>query len=114
VIEATVLMRDRLLMEEVWPRLGLDPKIWIPWSLTTPFMVGFRQILFSKIVPNLKRLGLLTPRVRAKFAELDVLHFEGLPDSTVEEETAIPPALVTFFSRLQAAGVRMPGASSAN
>ena len=114
VIEATVLMRDRLLMEEVWPRLGLDPKVWIPWSLTTPFMVGFRQILFSKIVPNLKRLGLLTPRVRAKFAELDVLHFEGLPDSTVEEETAIPPALMTFFSRLQAAGVRMPGASSAN
>jgi len=114
VIEATVLMRDRLLMEEVWPRLGLDPKIWIPWSLTTPFMVGFRQILFSKIVPNLKRLGLLTPRVRAKFAELDVLDFEGLPDSTVEEDTAIPPALMTFFSRLQAAGVRMPGASSTN
>ena len=45
-------------------------------------MVGFRQILFSKIVPNLKRLGLLTPRVRAKFAELDILEFESLPDST--------------------------------
>src|SRR5262249_12579924 len=55
VIEATVLMRDRLLMGEVWPRIGLDPKIWMPWSLNTPFMVGFRQILFSKIVPNLKR-----------------------------------------------------------
>src|SRR5438876_2912775 len=29
VIEATMLMRDRLLMEEVWPRLGLDPKRWL-------------------------------------------------------------------------------------
>src|SRR5437667_8875227 len=48
VIEATVMMRDRLLMEDVWERIGLDPKLWMPWSLTTPFMVGFRQILFAK------------------------------------------------------------------
>ena len=108
VIEATVLMRDRLLMEEVWERIGLDPKVWMPWSLSTPFMVGFRQILFSKIVPNLKRLGLLTPRVRAKFAELDILQYENLPDSTEEEDTAVPPALLAFFSRLQSAGIQFP------
>jgi hypothetical protein len=112
VIEATILMRDRLLMEEVWPRLGLDPKLWMPWSLSTPFMIGFRQILFSKIVPNLKRLGLLTPKVRQKFAELNILEFESLPDSTVEEETAVPPALLTFFSQLQAAGVQLPGSAT--
>jgi hypothetical protein len=110
VIEATVLMRDRLLMEDVWERIGLDKRRWLQWSLTTPFMVGFRQILFSKIVPNLKRLGLLTPRVRAKFAELNILEFEALPDSTTEEETALPAALATFFSRLAEAGVEMPGA----
>jgi len=109
VIEATVLMRDRLLMEEVWERIGLDPKVWMPWSLNTPFMVGFRQMLFSKIVPNLKRLGLLTPKVRAKFAELNILDFENLPDSTLEEDTAMPPALMAFFSRLAAAGVQLPG-----
>jgi len=114
VIEATVLMRDRLLMEEVWPRIGLDPKLWMPWSLTTPFMVGFRQILFSKIVPNLKRLGLLTPRVREKFAALNILEFESLPDSTTEEETAMPPALMTFFARLQEAGVQLPGFSASS
>jgi hypothetical protein len=109
VIEATVLMRDRLLMAEVWERVGLDPKIWLPWSLTTPFMVGFRQILFSKIVPNLRRLGLLTPRVRAKFEELGILEYEHMADSTSEEETAVPPALINFFFKLQAAGVKLPG-----
>lgn len=108
VIEASVLMRDRLLMAEVWDRIGLDPKIWMPWSLQTPFMVGFRQMLFSKIVPNLKRLGLLTPRVRQKFAELDILEYENLPDSSEDDETAIPPALVSFFLKLQAAGVQLP------
>lgn len=106
VIEATVLMRDRLLMEDMYERIGLDPKKWVPWSLKTPFMIAFRQILFSKIVPNLKRLGLLTPRVREKFAELDILEFESLPDSTVEEGTAIPPALVAFFGHMDAAGIR--------
>jgi hypothetical protein len=110
VIEATVLMRDRLLMEEVWERIGLDKKTWMAWSLNTPFMIGFRQILFAKIVPNLKRLGLLTPRVRQKFAELNILEFESLPDSTVEEETAMPPALMSFFLRLQQAGVELPWA----
>ena len=109
VIEATMLMRDRLMMEEVWPRLGLDSKRWLSWSMSTPFMVGFRQILFSKIVPNLKRLGLLTPRVRKTFADLQILEFESFPDSTAESETAIPPALLTFFSRLQAAGIDLPG-----
>lgn len=108
VIEASVLMRDRLLMEEVYERIGLDPKVWIPWSLSTPFMIGFRQILFSKIVPNLKRLGLLTPRVRAKFQELNILEFENLPDSTEDDATAMPPALVHFFLQLQQAGVEVP------
>ncbi|GBD26779.1 hypothetical protein HRbin30_02121 [bacterium HR30] len=107
VIEATVLMRDRLLMGEVWERVGLDPKVWLPWSLRTPFMVGFRQILFSKIVPNLRRLGLLTPRVREKFQELGILGYESLPDSTQEEETAVPPALLQFFFQLQAAGANL-------
>ncbi len=108
VIEATVLMHDRLLMEEVWPRVGLDARVWLPWSLNTPFMVGFRQILFSKIVPNLKRLGLLTPPVRSRFADLNILDFETLPDSTQEDETVMPPALTAFFGRLQAAGVALP------
>jgi hypothetical protein len=107
VIEATVLMRDRLLMEEVWERIGLDPKVWLPWSLNTPFMVGFRQLLFSKIVPNLKRLGLLTPRVREKFAELNILSYESLPDSTQEEDTAVPPALAQLFLQLQSAGAHL-------
>ncbi len=107
VIEATILMRDRLLMGEVWERVGLDPKVWLPWSLTTPFMVGFRQILFSKIVPNLRRLGLLTPRVRDKFHELGILGYESMPDSTQEEETSVPPALLQFFYQLQAAGANL-------
>ena len=68
-------------------------------------MVGFRQILFSKIVPNLKRLRLLTPRVRGAFETLGVLQFEDYPDSTQEERVTLPPALVQLF---QALGAPLP------
>jgi hypothetical protein len=100
VIEAAYLMRDRLLMQEVWERLGFDVKKWVAWSLTTPFMQAFRQLLFAKIVPNLKRLGLLTPRVREEFAKIGVLQFENMPDSTQDEAVTVPPALAAVFPQL--------------
>jgi len=100
VIEAAMLMRDRLLMEEVWERMGFDVKQWIAWSLATPFMGGFRQLLFSKIVPNLKRLGLLTPRVRQAFDKIGVLEFESMPDSTQDESVTLPPEVLAFLGRV--------------
>jgi hypothetical protein len=33
-------------------------------------------MLFMRIVPNLKKLGLLTPRVREAFDRLGILQFE--------------------------------------
>jgi hypothetical protein len=103
VIEAAHLMRDRLLMHEVWDRLGLDVDAWVAWSLQTPFMGGFRQLLFSKIVPNLKRLGLLTSRVRAAFEKIGVLQFENLPDSTQDETVTLPPMVAEFLSGMAGA-----------
>jgi hypothetical protein len=39
-------------------------------------MIEFRGMLFSTIVPNLKRLGLLTPRVRTAMEDLGVIQYE--------------------------------------
>ena len=36
----------------------------------------FRRLLFARVVPNLRRLGLLTPRVREAFERLGILEFE--------------------------------------
>jgi hypothetical protein len=91
-------------MHEVWERLGWDVDRWVAWSLETPFMTGFRQLLFSKIVPNLRRLGLLTPRVRAAFERIGVLHFETLPDSTQDEAVTMPAELAAFLAGMSSAG----------
>jgi hypothetical protein len=100
VVEAAHLMRERLLMREVWERLGYDVDVWLKWAIETPFMQGFRQMLFAKIVPNLKRLGLLTPRVRDAFDKMGVLHFEHNPDSTLDEGVTVPPAMLAMFGTL--------------
>ena len=97
VIEATHLLRERLRMEPVFERMGFDVPLWTDWADSTPFMQGFRQMTFSKIVPNLKRLGLLTPRVREAFAKMDLLRFEHLKDSVEEAEPQPPEELVKLL-----------------
>jgi hypothetical protein len=107
IIEAAHLMRERLLMREVWERLGYDVDLWVRWMIETPFMQGFRQMLFAKIVPNIRRLGLLTPRVRAAFEQMGVIQFEHNPDSTQDETVTVPPALLALF------GASIPAVASA-
>ena len=102
VIESTFLMRDRLLMEQVYDRMGWPVKTWVDWAKRTPFMTAFRQMLFSKIVPNLKRLGLLTPRVREVYGELGLLRFENHKDSTEEPEVEAPAELLELIAQIQA------------
>ena len=77
ILESSRLMRDRFLAEEVWEHMGMPVKECLELSLASESMRLFRNMLFSKIVPNVKRLGLLTPRVRRGFEELDVIQFES-------------------------------------
>ena len=77
IIDSSRLMRDRFLAEEVWEHMGMPVKECLDLALTSESMRLFRSMLFSKIVPNVKRLGLLTPRVRRGFEELDVIQFES-------------------------------------
>jgi hypothetical protein len=75
--EGCRLMRDRLLMEDVWQEMGWPMEETREIVLNSPQMQDFRRMLFMKIVPNVKRLGLLTPFVRARFEDLGILQFEN-------------------------------------
>jgi hypothetical protein len=112
VMEATHLMRERLLMQPVFERLGWQADVWVPWAQNTPFMKGFRQMLFSKIVPNLKRLGLLTPRVREMYGKLDLLRFENMKDSVEEPEMTPPAELVQMLMQFLANANQGPAAAA--
>jgi hypothetical protein len=71
-------MRDRLIGEEVSLHMGFQPDDVREILLQSPILQLFRQQLFSRVVPNLKRLGLLTPYVRTAFEEMRILQFEDL------------------------------------
>ncbi len=77
VIEACQLMRDRLVGDEIathfgWPREEVRQKV-----LDSPVMKMFRQSLFARVVPNIKKLGLLSPKVRKGFEDLEIIQFEN-------------------------------------
>jgi hypothetical protein len=85
--EAAVRMRDRFLQQEVWERMGLDLKQVIPIALADPTRKDFQALLFSKIVPNCKKLGLLDAAdgwLRHKFEEIGVIQFEDWADTGEE------------------------------
>ena len=84
--EAAIRMRDRLMMHSVWEKMGVDRKT------VTEFLLGIRQMgnnpfqaaLFSKIVPNCKKLGLLDAGdawLRDRFTDIGVIQFEDAADT---------------------------------
>ena len=92
--EAAVRMRDRFLQQEVWERMGVPVKDALELVLQAPDRNAFQALLFSKIVPNCKKLGLLDAGadngkpgwLRTKFTELGVIQFEDMADTGEEYE----------------------------
>jgi len=86
--EAAVRMRDRFLQQEVWDRMGVDKKKVMKLLLELPpEQQVFQQMLFSKIVPNCKKLGLLDANsgwLRKRFTEIGVIQFEDWADTSDE------------------------------
>jgi hypothetical protein len=77
VYEAARLMRDRFLFHEVWEKLGMPLDDCLSVTFHNESQKLFRRMLFSKIVPAIKRIGLLSPRQRARFSDLGILEFES-------------------------------------
>jgi hypothetical protein len=90
--EAAVRMRDRFLQQEVFARMGVDVKAAVKLVMESPERAGFQAMLFSKIVPNCKKLGLLDAGaqkgkpgwLREKFTDLGVIAFEDWADTGEE------------------------------
>ncbi|MGA2474860.1 MAG: ferritin-like domain-containing protein [Acidimicrobiales bacterium] len=87
--EAAIRMKDRMAMQEVWERMEVPTSDVIKIMGMAPERDDFQILLFSKIVPNLRKLGLLDAAdgwLRTKFTELGAIAFEHLTDSTEDED----------------------------
>jgi hypothetical protein len=90
--DAALRMRDRLLMLPVWDRMGIDGATITKLLFELRAQRGanpFQAALFSKIVPNCKKLGLLDAGdgwLRDRFTEIGVIEYEDHPDTEMEYE----------------------------
>ena len=89
---AAVQLKQRFMSPDVWERMGADPKEVV--SFIERHKDGgqtvFQTMLFSKIVPNCRKLGILDAGdgwLRRRFEELDIIQFENLVDTTEEYGT---------------------------
>lgn len=85
VFELTLLMRNRFLAHEIYDEYwahAMSRKAWDKMVLSSGLMTLFRRTMFKRIIPNIKRIGLLTDRVRPRYAELGILQFEDERDAT--------------------------------
>ena len=82
-------MRNRLAGGDVARAMG-----WNEAEVTKVIMEStsgqiFRSMLFMRIVPNLHKLGLITPRVREAFERLDIIKFEHLDTDEQDRELGL-------------------------
>jgi hypothetical protein len=90
--DAAVRLRNRFFAQDVWERMGVDPKAVVRFLQTHPDPMEemFQVMLFSKIVPNVRKLGLLDAGdgwLRDRFGELGVIQFENNVDTSEEYQT---------------------------
>ena len=78
--EVALLMRNRFMAYEVydeWFAHKLSREAWRQFVTRAPGMEEFRHVMFSRLVPNLREIGLLTPRVQARYAEVGLMRYFG-------------------------------------
>jgi hypothetical protein len=82
-------LQRRFAHTEMWERMGVDPAAVykVMDAVNPPAQQMFQQLLFSKIVPNCRKLGLLDASggwLRERFTEIGVIQFEDWVDTEAE------------------------------
>ena len=85
VIEGCYLMRDRIRSMEVWERFGLPLNEIRAITDESAYMQLFRSLLFSRIVPCVRDIGLWSDRLTTAYEDMGVLRY-GPPGSRGADE----------------------------
>ena len=73
IVEGCYLMRDRFVAREVWERMGFNVAECLEFTEHSPVQQAFRTLLFSRIVPCVRDIGLWGPKIQRAYADLGVL-----------------------------------------
>lgn len=88
--EIALLMRNRFLAYELYEEEfahRMTRAQWRSFIEASKGMNAFRQTCFSKLVPNLREIGLLSPRILPRYAEAGLgVYFGGKAASQITDE----------------------------
>ncbi|NUP09632.1 MAG: ferritin-like domain-containing protein [Polyangiaceae bacterium] len=76
--EIALMMRNRFLAYEVyeeWFEGRISRAAWRDVVTRAPGMCEFRQVMFTRLVPNLREIGLMSPRVVADYDRVGLLQY---------------------------------------
>ena len=102
VIEAARLLRDRILAEELYGNLGLPVDECLEFLEQSEIMRVYRQQLFARVVPTVKRIGLWSEKIQQAFIDLDVLAFADFePDEMSANDERVADELEAAIAALR-------------
>ncbi len=96
LVENTLRNRARSTTPEIWERMGVDVNAMVPFIMeaagkmkVSPF-AGFQRGFFAKLVPNVRKLGLLDANngyLREQWGAAGLLEFEFADDTATDYDT---------------------------
>ena len=78
--EVALLMRNRFLMWEIYEESfehKLTREQWKEVVTTSPGLEEFRHVMFSRLVPNLREIGLLSDRIKPHYDQAGLSKYFG-------------------------------------
>jgi len=84
-LEACTVSRNRLKPYDVWEKYGMNIQETEEYQKQHIFQTQFQDVLFSRIMPNLKRIGLLRDELIPEYEKLGVM---GYADGDSDYETS--------------------------
>jgi hypothetical protein len=91
--EVALLMRNRFLMYELYEekfQASMSRAEWRQMVLASPGLEQFRTVMFSRLVPNLREIGLLSQRIIPHYEKVGLMkYFGGLAANHISGEQMI-------------------------
>ena len=84
--EACRVMRDRIVPTDVFEYYGFDVDEGRERFLVSGQMDQFRNLLFTRIVPNVKHIGLWGPRIRKAYTEMGIIELARVDAEAMQKE----------------------------
>jgi hypothetical protein len=78
--EVALLMRNRFMAYEVyeeWFEGRISRELWRKFVVDSPGMREFRHVMFSRLVPNLREIGLMSERIQREYERVGLMQYFG-------------------------------------